>query len=381
VTTSSTPAAPCGPASREEGRLEVGLVAQFPPQTGGASFFASWLLENALATGASYRPFALEPPPAGTPAGQVSAAALLVQARNLARFLAWLPKAPRLVHVCAAANPTGLARDLILIAVLRASGRRSIAHIHHVTDLEQVQRSRSYRAALRLLDRLSAETVALAPSAAAWLDAAGVRARVVSNPVRIGRGDLRPSRRSATLHVAFVGTLSEEKGCFDLAAATAAARSSGADVYVTFAGKERRAGEAALLRLHCAHLGLGQAAQFVGHLRLPALRRLYRDADALCLPSYREGLPLAVLEAMAMGLPVVASPVGAVPDVVVDGVTGMLVKPGDVDALQSALSLLAADPKWAEALGAAGRATIAKTASAATIAERWHDLYREVATR
>jgi glycosyltransferase involved in cell wall biosynthesis len=153
------------------------------------------------------------------------------------------------------------------------------------------------------------------------------------------------------------------------------------DVRVTFAGEERRPGEAALLRRRCVHLGLGQATRFVGQLPLAELRRLYLEADALCLPSYREGLPLAVLEAMAMGLPVVASRVGAVPDVVVDGVTGILVRPGDVDALRSALSLLADDPEWAGALGEAGRAAIAKSASVAAIAARWHELYREVAVR
>jgi Glycosyl transferases group 1 len=126
---------------------------------------------------------------------------------------------------------------------------------------------------------------------------------------------------------------------------------------------------------------LGQATQFVGHLRLPALQRLYREAGALCLPSYREGLPLAVLEAMAMGT--------ARRRLADGGGTGCRCRWLDRDAGEAGRcrrasigALLARRrPEWAEALGAAGRATIAKTASAPTIAARWHDLYREVATR
>jgi glycosyltransferase involved in cell wall biosynthesis len=367
--------------SPEEPFLDVGLIAQFPPLTGGVPVFAAWLLENAAKTGARYCPFALEPPAAGRSSGQLTAASLATQARNLRRFLVWLRGAPRLVHICVAGNPTGLARDLMLLALLRASGRRAIAHVHHAADLERARRSLIYRVALRLVGRLSAETVALAPTAAAWLASAGVRAQVVSSPVRIERGGPRPSRRDARLQVAFVGGLSEAKGCFDLAAATAAARSSGADVRVTYAGEERRPGESVLLQRECARLGIGDVVKFLGHLPVAELRRLYLDVDAVCLPSYREGLPLVVLEAMAMGLPVIASSVGAVPDVVVDGVTGLLVRPGDVEALRSALCTLAADPGRAAALGEAGRTRVAESDSVTAIAGRWREVYREVASR
>jgi glycosyltransferase involved in cell wall biosynthesis len=369
------------PVSPEEPFLDVGLIAQFPPLTGGVPVFAAWLLENAAATGARYRPFALEPPAAGRSSGQLTAASLVTQARNLRRFLVWLRGAPRLVHVCVAGNPTGLARDLMLLALLRASGRRAIAHVHQATDLERARRSLIYRVALRLLGRLSAETVALAPTAAAWLASAGVSVQVVLSPVRIRCGQPRPLRRHARLQVAFVGRLTEEKGCFDLAAATAAARSAGVDVQVTYAGEERQNGDLALLERECARLGICDVVKFLGHLPVAELRCLYLDVDVVCLPSYREGLPLVVLEAMAMGLPVIASSVGAVPDVVVDGVTGLLVRPGDVEALRSALCFLAADPGRAAALGEAGRSYVAESASVAAIAGRWREVYREVASR
>jgi glycosyltransferase involved in cell wall biosynthesis len=365
--------------SPEEPLLDVGLIAQFPPLTGGVPVFAAWLLENAGATGARYRPFALEPPAAGRSSVQLTAASLATQARNLRRFLVWLRGAPRLVHICVAGNPTGLARDLMLLALLRASGRRAIAHVHHATDLERARHSLIYRVALRLLGRLSAETVALAPTAAASLASAGVRAQVVLSQVRIRCGGPRPLRRHARLRVAFVGRLAPRRRAVSTSRPPLRCPSAGADVQVTYAGEERRSGDLALLERECARLGICDVVKFLGHLPVAELRRLYLDVDAVCLPSYREGLPLVVLEAMAMGLPVIASSVGAV--VVVDGVTGLLVRPGDVEALRSALSSLAADPGRAAALGEAGRTYVAESASVAAIAGRWREVYREVASR
>jgi glycosyltransferase involved in cell wall biosynthesis len=82
---------------------------------------------------------------------------------------------------------------------------------------------------------------------------------------------------------------------------------------------------------------------------------LLATADVFVLPSKSEGMPISVLEAMAAGLPVVASAVGGVPEVVVDGETGFLVPPGDPEALADALGRLLADGELRRRMGAAGR--------------------------
>jgi glycosyltransferase involved in cell wall biosynthesis len=82
---------------------------------------------------------------------------------------------------------------------------------------------------------------------------------------------------------------------------------------------------------------------------------LLSAADAFCLVSGTEALPMAVIEAMSAGLPVVASAVGGIPDAVVDGETGLLVAPGDDAALVAALERIAREPALARTLGAAGR--------------------------
>lgn len=104
-------------------------------------------------------------------------------------------------------------------------------------------------------------------------------------------------------------------------------------------------------------LGIGDRVRFVGWQL--DLVRVYSAFDALVLSSRNEGTPVAVIEAMAAGLPVVATAVGGVADVLDDGRCGLLVPPGDADALARAMTRLATDPVLRRELGCSGRRSVA----------------------
>jgi glycosyltransferase involved in cell wall biosynthesis len=111
----------------------------------------------------------------------------------------------------------------------------------------------------------------------------------------------------------------------------------------------------------------------------PRIDQYYRSADVFALPSSREGLPVALLEAMACGVPSVASRLPGATDIVIDdGRTGVLVAPGDVDALGAALHDLLINRERAAAIGEAARRHIAANFSAAQTAAGWLDAYRTV---
>jgi glycosyltransferase involved in cell wall biosynthesis len=113
-------------------------------------------------------------------------------------------------------------------------------------------------------------------------------------------------------------------------------------------------------------LGLGDRVRWAGALDQPAVRAQYRAHDLLVLAAEvapdgdRDGLPNVVVEALSQGLPVVATRAAAIPELIVDGVHGRLVPPGDADALAAAIEALAADPGLRHRMGAAGIARIAE---------------------
>ncbi|MCC6418171.1 MAG: glycosyltransferase family 4 protein [Gemmataceae bacterium] len=114
--------------------------------------------------------------------------------------------------------------------------------------------------------------------------------------------------------------------------------------------------EHANLRRLWAELQLGETVRLLGEIPDDeAVARLYRQADVFCLPSVQEGFGIVFLEAMASGLPVVATTAAAIPEVVPQGNAGILVRPGDVEGLAAALAELLRAPRQRAACAAFGR--------------------------
>ena len=113
--------------------------------------------------------------------------------------------------------------------------------------------------------------------------------------------------------------------------------------------------ELSRLRRLVARLSAQDRVALLGHVPFARLAAEYRRADVFCLPSRQEGFGIVFLEAMAAGLPIVAARAAAVPEVVADGECGLLVPPGDAEALSTALDRLIADAALRAQMGAAGR--------------------------
>jgi polysaccharide biosynthesis protein VpsI len=93
-------------------------------------------------------------------------------------------------------------------------------------------------------------------------------------------------------------------------------------------------------RIYADGIGISGAVRFLGWLAEEQVSKIYDDARVFCLPSYNEGMPMVVLEAMGHGLPLVCTSVGGLPELVEVGVNGLMIAPGDLPALADSLSRL-----------------------------------------
>jgi len=159
----------------------------------------------------------------------------------------------------------------------------------------------------------------------------------IPNPISLvcDAADIPQSKRSAPV-ILFMGRLEREKGIFDLIDAVTALRMRYPQLELQIAGD----GDIGAVRRWAADRGVANAIHFLGWIAGVAKADALRKADALVLPSYVEGMPMSALEAMAAGTPVVATCVGALPEIIADGVTGFLVKPGDVPGLTCVIDRL-----------------------------------------
>lgn len=283
-----------------------------------------------------------------------------------------------IVHINTSFDLRGYWRDLAYLVVARICAARVVYQVHGGALPQQLFGGhRMLTAFLRLTLRLPDVIVVLAR---AELEA--YRKFVPNRPVVAFPNSVdcaafavpareRPDPR-APLRLVYIGRLAREKGLLELLQGLALARSLGTDAQLTIAGSGT---EETRLREAAQALGLSARVAFAGPATGQRKVELLGDADAFVLPSYAEGLPYALLESMAAGVPVIASSVGAIPDVVVDRVHGLLIAPRDVAAVAAAVRELASDRAGLVRMGAACRERIAAHYSIERLAEAFCRLY------
>ncbi len=189
--------------------------------------------------------------------------------------------------------------------------------------------------------------------------------------------DVATLREGADQVVAILGHISEVKGHPTFVeAAGILVREFPLARFLVIGGETLQEGLRHQLELRGHALALGSRLQFLGFRKDVA--EILAAADVVVLPSLAEGFPLAVLEAMACGKPVVASPVGGVPEAISDGITGLLVPPGDPQALAAAVAGLLREPDLMSLMGRAARLRIAQRFSIGVFAAAVQRLYGDL---
>lgn len=176
--------------------------------------------------------------------------------------------------------------------------------------------------------------------------------------------------------VVTVARLQPEKGIGDLVAAATRLRDRVRGLRIVVAGSGPEEGA---LRAEVERADLADTVRLLGNRT--DVGKLLAAADAFCLPSHHEGLPISLLEAMQAGLACIATRVGGVPGLISDGGDGLLVEPGDPDDLAAALERVLLDAELARSLGARARGLVERRYSIAAASSAYADLYDELAGR
>ncbi|MCS6803960.1 MAG: glycosyltransferase family 4 protein [Acidobacteriota bacterium] len=276
----------------------------------------------------------------------------------LARFIARLAtRRVALVYVHIGGDKS-IYRKSAFIWLATLFGRKLLLHIHGGNTAryyyQQNWLCRWYlRATLRRGDRLVVVSEALQRELSGYLPEKEFH--LLRNAVPVpASGQAAP--RDGSVRVLYLGHFLKLKGIYDLVNAIPRICAAVPKAKFLLCGLH----EIEQVRDLCQQRGVMSAIELLGPVPFEQRWDVLRRADIFVLPSYEEGLPVTVLEAMAVGLPVVTTPVGGIPQVVEDGVGGFFIKPGDVDALVTRVIQLTRDATLRQRMGQANRARIAQ---------------------
>jgi glycosyltransferase involved in cell wall biosynthesis len=177
--------------------------------------------------------------------------------------------------------------------------------------------------------------------------------------------------------VLYAGVLIPRKGIHHLISAFARIAQEFPHSRLIIAGSADNRSYAAQLKAQLKEADLNGRVEFVDNMPQEELARLMLEACLLVLPSYSEGLPRVIYEAMAAGLPVIASAVSGIPDVVQDGTTGFLVPPGDENRLTEQIRWMLAHPNDAYEMGHRGRAVAEQLFSTEAFVAAYHRVFED----
>lgn len=292
----------------------------------------------------------------------------------------------RLVYIPISQNRWGFARDAVFMAVARILGRPVVVHLRGA-NLQRffAESSRLERVIIRKTIGWSARAIALTPALADVY--AGLippeRIRILENaipdPWPNGIDHVQAERRARAarvpdgLQVLYVANDFATKGAATVVRALA--RPGLERARLRMIGAPPDAVARATVEL-AGDLGVGERVELLGGVEGPAKWREFAWADAFAYPTENDGQPLVVLEAMAAGLPVVASTFGGVPDTLAD--SGLLVEPGDDAALALALIRLVDEPELRWRLGTAARERFLAHYTPDRFQERFTELFRDL---
>jgi glycosyltransferase involved in cell wall biosynthesis len=244
-------------------------------------------------------------------------------------------------------------RKCVFFHLVKLFGCKVIYHLHGGAFPQQYQQlPRRFQAVIANMFQRADLVICLSESFRKEVKAIAPRANIIveMNSVPLPQ-QVNCHDSTDEVRIVYLGLINEKKGFFDLLAVMGKICRDNDNVRLLVGGL----GEEQRMRREMEALGITTRVEYLGWLEAEERDNLLGTADILALPSYGEGMPMSILEAMSFGIPILATNVGGVPDIVLDGETGFLVQAGDLEQLYDRLMALIRDPNLRMAMGARGR--------------------------
>jgi glycosyltransferase involved in cell wall biosynthesis len=281
----------------------------------------------------------------------------------------------RLVHIHTASRGSFLRKSIVMM-LAKAAGKKTVMHVHGAEFNQFYERA---PAPLRkFIGKVLGSADVIVALSRQWERdlhriSGNSRIRIIYNPTKIEELQYQNENALASeVNFLFMGRLGQRKGVFDIIEAARLIRTK--NVKISLYGD----GDIECVRTLIVANGVEDKVQVRGWIEGSEKERVLRAADVLILPSYNEGFPVSILEAMARGMPVLATDVGGVAEAVEDGVNGYLITPGECEELAERIERLALSSGLRRRMGKSSHALASRKFALPVIVRQLEKLYDEL---
>lgn len=367
-------------------RIRVLISGHLPPPFGGLATFCQSLMNSSLSekvdlnfvqTSSQKRSL--------SKSGRATISNVISACKDCLRFLqAVRNHRPQITHINTAFG-WSFFKNSICVAIARFSGSRVLLHPHCSAQILYYERPGWWRWYFRQILRLTDGIVALSKEWVQLQDKIpNLQIHYLPNAIDLKKYQEIAENRwedhadKDVCRLLYLGYMGKAKGTLDLLEAAGGIVSTDPKAVFDLVGEELNPGEGEQLQ---RLIRAGQLSNMVT-VYPPAFGKdklnFLRKADIFVFPSYYEGMPMAILEAMACGLPIVANNVGGIPEIVREGCNGFLVLPGDIAALKLKLSTLIQNRELRIAMGRQSRKIVEEEFDLESFVERLVAIYQSI---
>ena len=278
-----------------------------------------------------------------------------------------------IIHYNFPLSPEAIIRDFFFMREARKQKRKMVVHIHGGLYMNTSHIPFALHSILKKIFHWDVPFIVLSEHEKKVLSSRFSPKTVYALPNCVELGDsLDKTGKSSTLTIGYLGRITEAKGMKELLEACNRLKSKGVPYKLKIAGSQDKHESF----IEDFEKSIGNSFEYVGIISGKEKDDFLDSIDVFVLPSYFEGLPLSLLESMSHGAVPVVTPVGSIPEVVKDGVNGLLIKEHDVDSIVDAIICLYEQIELRNALSTAAKATIVEQFSPARYFEKLNSIYQ-----